>query len=329
MPNTTKRSLPYPAGTDLISEGDNVIQSLAEALDDAPSVGQGTLAARPAQPQPAGDRYYATDVAIEYLSDGTNWIQVSPRPSETPVGTVIENISPIDLAPHWLLCDGREVSRATYATLWDLARQNDDGTLGTTGRWGNGNGTTTFNLPDFRGRQSVAPDNMNTGAGAANRIPNSTRTLAGSSGSETHSHTFNIPNHTHSGNCPSHTHYVAVPDHLHSAGSLYAPNHGHHMDFWNGNGGNRGTGYGWSGTVAAEAYAWLNHGHSIVGDTWGSGNLGIGGQTGASDRGLGVNSGGPSATAWTTGNPSTTGGTTATTNDARPYLVVNKFIRVT
>jgi microcystin-dependent protein len=42
----------------------------------------------------------------------------------------------------WLFCDGSAVSRTTYAALFTA--------IGTT--WGVGNGTTTFNLPDLRGR---------------------------------------------------------------------------------------------------------------------------------------------------------------------------------
>ncbi len=41
----------------------------------------------------------------------------------------------------WLKADGSAVSRATYADLYTA--------IGDT--WGNGNGTTTFNLPDLRG----------------------------------------------------------------------------------------------------------------------------------------------------------------------------------
>lgn len=44
--------------------------------------------------------------------------------------------------PGWLVCDGAAVSRATYANLF-----RDIGVV-----WGPGDGTTTFNLPDFRGR---------------------------------------------------------------------------------------------------------------------------------------------------------------------------------
>lgn len=45
----------------------------------------------------------------------------------------------------WLLCDGRAVSRTTYKELFAV--------IGTT--YGSGDGKTTFNLPDKRGRVSV------------------------------------------------------------------------------------------------------------------------------------------------------------------------------
>lgn len=54
----------------------------------------------------------------------------------------------------WLVCDGSAVSRTTYATLF--------GIIGIV--YGSGNGTTTFNVPDFRGRVSVMNDG---GAGRA------------------------------------------------------------------------------------------------------------------------------------------------------------------
>jgi microcystin-dependent protein len=48
---------------------------------------------------------------------------------------------PIASAPtNWLLCDGSAVSRTTYADLFALLGES----------WGAGDGSTTFNLPDFR-----------------------------------------------------------------------------------------------------------------------------------------------------------------------------------
>lgn len=62
----------------------------------------------------------------------------------------------------WLLCAGQAVSRSTYADLF--------GAIGTT--YGAGDGTTTFNLPDLRGRVVAGEDDM--GGTAANRLQVST-----------------------------------------------------------------------------------------------------------------------------------------------------------
>jgi microcystin-dependent protein len=56
----------------------------------------------------------------------------------------------------WLICDGAEVSRAEYPALF--------GAIGAT--WGAGNGSTTFRVPDLRGR---APIGAGTGAGLTAR----------------------------------------------------------------------------------------------------------------------------------------------------------------
>jgi microcystin-dependent protein len=64
----------------------------------------------------------------------------------------------------WLLCFGQEVSRSTYAALFAVA-----GTA-----YGAGDGSTTFNLPDLRGRVIAGQDDM--GGSAANRLLN-TRTI--------------------------------------------------------------------------------------------------------------------------------------------------------
>ena len=59
----------------------------------------------------------------------------------------------------WLLCYGQEVSRSTYAALFSV--------ISTT--YGVGNNSTTFNLPDLRGRTTAGVGNM--GGQEANRIP--------------------------------------------------------------------------------------------------------------------------------------------------------------
>lgn len=58
----------------------------------------------------------------------------------------------------WLLCYGQAVSRTTYAKLFAV--------IGTA--YGVGDGSSTFNLPDKRGRASIGADNM--GGTPANRV---------------------------------------------------------------------------------------------------------------------------------------------------------------
>jgi microcystin-dependent protein len=64
-----------------------------------------------------------------------------------PIGAIA--VYPLENAPaNWLLLNGQQVSRTEYSELFSI--------LGTT--YGEGNGTTTFNLPDFRGRTLVNMD---------------------------------------------------------------------------------------------------------------------------------------------------------------------------
>ncbi|MDR1071268.1 MAG: phage tail protein [Rickettsiales bacterium] len=60
--------------------------------------------------------------------------------SDVPAGSII--MMPVEHMPYgYLLCDGSAVSRTAYARLFSV--------IGTT--YGDGDGSTTFNLPDFQG----------------------------------------------------------------------------------------------------------------------------------------------------------------------------------
>ena len=91
----------------------------------------------------------------------------------------------------WLLCYGQAISRTTYADLFTA--------LGTT--YGVGDGSSTFNLPDLRGRVVAGQDDM--GGSSANRLTDQTGglngdTLGDTGGSETHTLTeAQLPAHSH------------------------------------------------------------------------------------------------------------------------------------
>jgi microcystin-dependent protein len=115
--------------------------------------------------------------------DGTNFIPV--RPSYT--GDLKYSVLTED-HHGWLKCDGRALSRTLYSKLWDA--------IGTA--FGSGDGSTTFNLPDCRGR---VLGGVGQGAGLTNR------TIGSSVGAETHTLTVDeIPSHSHGVTDPGHTH---------------------------------------------------------------------------------------------------------------------------
>jgi microcystin-dependent protein len=103
----------------------------------------------------------------------------------TPVG-VIEAFAGVNAPAGWLFCDGSAISRIQYPELFSA--------LSTT--YGSGDGSTTFNIPDMRGRipvgkgthTDVATLGNNEGASLANRRPK-------------HQHTvyFSDPGHQHAG----------------------------------------------------------------------------------------------------------------------------------
>lgn len=119
-----------------------------------------------------------------------------------PIGTVIDYaggaVPDVVQNVTWAFPYGQAVSRTTYATLF--AR------LGTA--FGVGNGTTTFNLPDYRGRVGAGQDDM--GGASADRI---TSVIAGfdgdvlgASGGDQRLH-----QHNHAITDPGHTHNVTPP----------------------------------------------------------------------------------------------------------------------
>jgi len=87
----------------------------------------------------------------------------------------------------FLICDGSEISRTTYADLFVV--------IGTT--FGVGDGSTTFNLPDMRGRVVGGANDVGLPNGENGSF--STRNEAGTTGAETHQLTVSeMPSHSHS-----------------------------------------------------------------------------------------------------------------------------------
>ena len=122
-----------------------------------------------------------------------------------------------DTAPEgggWLMCDGGEVAKAEYPTLYAA--------IGAT----YGETADTFTLPDLRGRmvmgtgENGAPEL--TAFGGAQFVTLTEAELpshAHAITDEGHTHTFTGDPHAHAVTDPGHSHTVTDPGHAHSAAS--------------------------------------------------------------------------------------------------------------
>ena len=111
----------------------------------------------------------------------------------------------------WLICDGSAVSRTTYADLYAV--------VGDT--YGAGDGSTTFNLPNIKGRVVVGLDSADTAFDALAETGGATTHTLNVSEMPVHTHTQDSHNHT------SNTGAVNAPhSHNASTGAANAP-HSH------------------------------------------------------------------------------------------------------
>ena len=107
------------------------------------------------------------------LADGSvSQAKLAPDAQGVPSGAIMAWTT--NTPPNgWLMCYGQEVSRTTYATLFAA--------IGIT--YGS-NDSTTFTLPDLRGRVIAARDDM--GGSAASRLTSINTALGSTGGNETH-----------------------------------------------------------------------------------------------------------------------------------------------
>lgn len=168
--------------------------------------------------------YSKTDNNLYTLNSSGVELQISTVAPAVPSGTIQMWPGTVTPPAGYLICDGSAVSRTTYSVLF--------GIIGET--WGQGDNSTTFNLPDFRG---LFPRGVDQGAG---RDPDaSSRTAIATGGNSgalvgslqtsnfaSHNHTQNAHNHTqdahnhgqnaHNHTQNSHAHGISDPGHSHS-----------------------------------------------------------------------------------------------------------------
>lgn len=127
-----------------------------------------------------GETGWGTLINGNYQTIDTTMKGLDTRLMETeavipPIGTIMPYAGGTAPTNRWLICNGQAVSRTTYAKLYSV--------IGT--KYGIGNGSTTFNLPNLAGRVPIGVS--------------SSHALGTTGGAETHTLTINeMPSHNHS-----------------------------------------------------------------------------------------------------------------------------------
>ncbi len=257
------------------------------------------------------------------LEDQTTYLQVGSKINalvmneivseinrNTPVGVISQFAG--ETAPNgYLLCQGQAVSRTAYASLFNVIST----------KYGAGDGSTTFNIPDLRGRVPVGKDDRDTDF----------KTLGNMGGEKAHTLTVQeIPAHNHSATLTinsggAHTHSASSNStgaHTHSVSGSAASAGGHTHTYGYGKaayaGGTGNTvpvldSYGKGDTNTNSAGA---HTHSVSGTA---------ASNGAHSHTITVNSGGAHTHTGTVSIGSTGGGQAH--NNMQPYIVLNYIIK--
>ena len=147
-----------------------------------------------------------------------------------PSGTILP-FGGVTAPAGWLLCDGSAVSRAVYANLYSA--------IG--GVWGSGDGSSTFHLPDLRGRfirgrdGGVARDPDRTTRTAANSGGNTGDNVGSVQDNATAKNGLSASSGTHSAD---HAHYTTTggvsANHYHGIGGDGYHNHGIRLEWGTG-----------------------------------------------------------------------------------------------
>lgn len=212
---------------------DNNLQTLIDNEETARITADNTLQTNLTSVNTTLDNKITVEKNARIAADSNLQVQINTLTSSLsgaiPSATLLPYLGNFNTVPTgFLLCAGAAVSRTTYATLFSL--------IGT--RYGAGNGTTTFNLPDLRDKtiygsfagnlDSVVPImGSNSKSIAIANMPNHDHLVT----QYNHTHTVNTI-HEHGLDIKSHGHNATIGSHTHSLSPYrrYAEGNGDNND---------------------------------------------------------------------------------------------------
>lgn len=150
-------------------------------------------------PVPTQQAKFTTSVVSAKRVEGAGVYQRHPLGASAllvPPGSV-SAYAGVSVPGGWLVCDGSAIDRTIYADLFAA--------IGTT--FGAGNGETTFNIPNLRGRNIIGLNSSDADFDV----------LGETGGEKRHTLTIaEMPSHNHGVTDPGHAHGITDPGHAHS-----------------------------------------------------------------------------------------------------------------
>jgi microcystin-dependent protein len=168
------------------------------------TLGAKPLRSAPSVELPAGALVQGTPyVAVYNSSDQAFYLQgFFGNPYAVPIGGFLPYSGATAPNSNFVLPYGQAISRTTYSSYFSL--------VSTT--FGSGDGSTTFNVPDLRGRVVAGADGM--GGSAAGRLTDAVAgidSLGDAGGAQSHTlSTSEIPSHSHGVTDPGHSHSAST-----------------------------------------------------------------------------------------------------------------------
>lgn len=185
---------------------------------DVDGLGAKSIRMAPSVALPGGTLILGTPYVVTYNnSDAVFYLQNMTNPYSIPLGGAIPFFGTTAPNSSFAMPYGQAISRTTYSTLFTI--------FSTT--FGVGDGSTTFNVPDLRGRVVAGKDNM--GGSTAGQLTSTyfgsaATTLGNTGGYESHTlTTAQLASHTHANSLtdPGHAHsYTDSGGGTHSAGGF-------------------------------------------------------------------------------------------------------------
>ena len=125
------------------------------------------------------DIYKFLDYLVDNINNKTATGEGSVSGDTLPIGAIIEWNSDI-IPENWLLCNGQAVNREEYSELFEI--------LGVA--YGKGDGSTTFNLPNYKGRVAAGKDENDIDFNTLGKTGGEKKHTLTTSEMPSHSHNF-------------------------------------------------------------------------------------------------------------------------------------------